>query len=78
MSTKSWRESAREHIEAAAAKVQPGEDLAKAISAAYPFGERAMHPYKVWCEEVAKFLGKHRAKVAAEQDRNASLFQNKQ
>ena len=27
------------------------EEQRKAISAAYPFGERAMHPYKVWLSE---------------------------
>lgn len=29
----------------------------KAVSAAYPFGERAMHPYKAWLREVRKALG---------------------
>tara|TARA_Y100000310_G_scaffold38796_1_gene36318 strand:- start:3895 stop:4143 length:249 start_codon:yes stop_codon:yes gene_type:complete len=26
--------------------------LRQLISRAYPFGERAMHPYKIWLEEV--------------------------
>lgn len=27
-------------------------ELFKLVSKAYPFGERAMHPYKMWCKEV--------------------------
>lgn len=40
----------REHPEA------EGAELKKLISAAYPFGERAMWPYKLWLEEVRKAL----------------------
>ena len=29
----------------------------KAVSAAYPFGERRFHPYKVWLSEVKRRLG---------------------
>ncbi len=58
----SWRDIARERIltvlmeqEAQAACL--GEPLdhktvLKAISKAYPFGQRKYHPYKVWCSEV--------------------------
>lgn len=28
------------------------QEARKRISEAYPFGERAMHPYKVWLSEV--------------------------
>lgn len=31
--------------------------LRKLISAAYPFGERKYHPYKIWCDEVNRQLG---------------------
>ncbi len=31
--------------------------LKKEISEAYPFGERARHPYKIWCSEVQFQLG---------------------
>ena len=29
-----------------------------ALRAAYPFGERKYHPYKIWCDEVQVQLGK--------------------
>lgn len=31
-------------------------ELRKLISAEYPFGERAYHPYKIWCDEVTRCL----------------------
>jgi len=31
-----------------------GNALEQHVSAAYPFGERAMHPYKIWLHEFAK------------------------
>ncbi|MDA0244684.1 MAG: hypothetical protein OT477_14795 [Chloroflexi bacterium] len=59
-----WRQQAAIHIVAVIALHRDAADLAaagdasalkqlkKRISKAYPFGERAMHPYKAWCEEV--------------------------
>jgi hypothetical protein len=32
------------------------KDLKREISKAYPFGERRMHPYKIWLSEVKKQL----------------------
>ena len=43
--------------------------LEREIRAAYPFGERANHPYKIWCDEVRRCL--HRLKCAAPE---AGLF----
>jgi hypothetical protein len=34
-------------------------ETAKAIDAAYPFGERAHHPYKVWLRERKLFFAQH-------------------
>jgi len=34
------------------------KELRKRISAAYPFGERAYHPYKIWLSCVKHWLGK--------------------
>ena len=31
--------------------------LRAALVAAYPFGVRANHPYKIWCSEVRRQLG---------------------
>jgi hypothetical protein len=30
------------------------KEMRKLISAEYPYGQRANHPYKVWCDEVNK------------------------
>jgi len=30
----------------------------RALSEAYPFGERRYHPYRVWCREVRRALGR--------------------
>lgn len=59
----SWRESANRAIVAArdAGKAEglEGAALEKYVRAnGYPFGERAMHPYKIWCSEVNRVLGK--------------------
>lgn len=31
--------------------------LRKALRDAYPFSERRLHPYKVWCDEVRRQVG---------------------
>lgn len=43
-------------IIAATASAHVGDEasLWRAVSAAYPFGERRYHPYKIWLDEVAK------------------------
>ncbi len=38
-------------------KDQDEKQLRALISKAYPFGERKYHPYKIWCDEVARQLG---------------------
>jgi hypothetical protein len=40
----------------------PEKDVKKAIREAYPFGARMWHPYKIWCDEVNKQLGKKKKK----------------
>lgn len=58
----SWREYAAPIIEEVircCGYHEGGCDLAfvrKALSATYPFGERANWPYKVWCDEVRRQL----------------------
>lgn len=55
----SWRDIARPIISKVIADV--GMEDMKAVRAAlresYPFGERKMWPYKVWCDEVRLQLG---------------------
>ena len=59
MATKSqWRKYANGVI-VRIIKQNPKADLfqlKKLIREAYPFGERAMHPYKIWCSEVYNCL----------------------
>ncbi len=56
MAASYWRDKSRRIIaERIVEAEKQGMDLAgmkKHISSAYPFGERAMHPYKIWCSEV--------------------------
>lgn len=52
----SWRDKAAPII-AQVLKETAGQDektIKKALREAYPFGERAMHPYKIWCDEIKR------------------------
>jgi hypothetical protein len=56
-----WRNRAAPIIAAVIIRVGP-EDyraLRKALHDAYPFGERRMHPYRIWCDEVRRQLAGH-------------------
>ena len=52
----SWRDRCRPVIarvlKATAGK--PEKEIRAALREAYPFGERAMHPYKVWLDEIKR------------------------
>ena len=55
----SWYDSARDHIAKAAASLPADisfEDRVKAIRDAYPWGERRMHPYKMWLKAQRQYL----------------------
>lgn len=49
----SWRRRSRSRMDIAIQDAKPTtfEQLLAAVDAAYPFGERAMHPYKAWRAE---------------------------
>ena len=51
-----WRDDARRRVAEVVAS-KPA-DLKRALFDAYPYGQRKYHPYKVWCEEVARAMGK--------------------
>lgn len=54
-----WREQARLAIEEAHKALAEDcsfADRKKAIAAAYPFGPREYHPYKIWLSEQRKYL----------------------
>lgn len=68
MSASYWRTKSRNVILAA---IKDGRDqglegkaLEKHVSAAYPFGERAMHPYKIWLNEFALLVKGERKLMA--------------
>ena len=52
----SWREHSRAVV-AAVLKETEGQtqtQIKVALYHAYPFGERAMHPYKIWLNEIKR------------------------
>lgn len=53
-----WKNIANEVIAQVVRDVGTDDELAlkQALSKAYPFGERRMYPYKVWCQQVRKTL----------------------
>lgn len=56
----SWRTHARKVIRRVLAENagKSEKEIRKAISDAYPFGERKYHPYKIWLDEVKIQTGK--------------------
>lgn len=63
--SKTWRDRARPIIARVLAELngEPEADIKAALAAAYPFGERAMHPYKIWCDEIRIQRGKKKIKT---------------
>jgi hypothetical protein len=63
MSTRTWRDAARDTIEAALrdgrSRGLVGADLIAAVDAAYPFGPRVNHPYQIWLSERRRVLEVH-------------------
>lgn len=49
-----WREDCRPIIAKVLAdnKGKTEKEIKKALQNAYPYGERARHPYKTWCDEI--------------------------
>lgn len=63
--TSHWRRAADDVIRRVLSALPPTSTIAerrKALQAAYPFGERAHHPYRVWCRAVCDWLGAPRRK----------------
>jgi len=56
MTTKTWRDIARTVIQQALAEAEAqgldADATRRHVNAAYPFGERAYHPYKIWLSEM--------------------------
>jgi len=67
-----WREDSRKVIQSVM-RANPDTDeqeLRKLISAAYPFGQRQYHPYKIWCSEVRAQMDLRKTKPASQADYN--------
>lgn len=60
MASKTWRDEARRVAakawEDGKARGLEGPALKKFISARYPFGQRARHPYKIWLDVTRKIM----------------------
>ena len=54
------------------------KEIRKALKDAYPFGQRAMHPYKVWLDEIKRQRGlKPSVKSTETKDANqTNLFED--
>ncbi len=37
---------------------KPDAEIRKALRETYPWGERSLHPYKIWCDEINVQPGK--------------------
>ena len=61
---KTWRQIASPIIARVIAenRAKGEKALRAALRAAYPFGERQYHPYKIWCDEVNAQLGRKKPK----------------
>lgn len=60
--SESWYDSAWDHIDAVHKMLPPDVSFAdrrKAISKAYPWGERSMHPYKMWLKAQKRYLARY-------------------
>ncbi len=60
-----WRDSARPIIAEVlkSTRGQTEKEIRKALKQAYPWGQRAMHPYKIWCDEIKVQRGLKKKKL---------------
>ena len=80
----SWREVAAPIIARVLAETTGADEktIRRALRDAYPFGQRSMHPYKIWCDEVQRQRGivkmtlLRRRQLTQIEAMNASLFED--
>ena len=79
MDVSGWRAIAAKTIADVIEKVGTADEkaLRKAISDAYPFGQRFHHPYKVWCSEVRRQLNQIGFLTPSQKKRAASYKQRR-
>lgn len=49
------------------------KEIKKALRDAYPYGERAMHPYKIWCDEIKIQRGLKKRKLKGKPNKFAQI-----
>ncbi len=54
-----------------------GKALRAKINEVYPYGQRSLHPYKIWCSEVNKQMGVLTKKQIAERESKGNPNQQK-
>jgi hypothetical protein len=77
MAVATWRDCARPII-ARVLKENEGKtekEIRAALREAYPWGELAHHPYKIWCDEIhVQMDGRTKARKIVENPLQTSLF----
>ena len=78
MAQRTWRDAAKRTIQKALQEAESqgldAEATHKYVNAAYPFGEREYHPYKIWLSEMkATFSPKPDNTTAKAQSDRAKL-----
>ncbi len=60
--TSHWRMTAAPIIARVLAETagKPPEEVRAALRAAYPFGVRRHHPYRIWCDEIRVQTGRRK------------------
>ena len=71
-----WRDSARPLIAKALtdSKGKSEQEIRKTLRDAYPWGERRMHPYKIWCDEIKVQRGLKKSKIAVTPKNQTNIF----
>lgn len=72
-----WREHATPIIAKVIAdnKGKTPKEIKKALHDAYPYGERARHPYKIWCDEVKEQMGTKVSNLKPQPENQIDLFE---
>lgn len=63
--TSYWRKIAAPIIARVLAQTEgkPAPEVRSALRAAYPFGVRRHHPYRIWCDEIRVQTGRRKISV---------------
>lgn len=71
-----WRDSARPIIKKALEETKGNskEEIKKALYDAYPWGERRMHPYKIWLDEIKVQRGLKKSHIEIQDPDQIKLF----